>query len=85
LDYYQVVAVEHDRLLRLRSLLRAPGDGWLEWRVDAESETTARLTQTAFFAPRGLAGFVYWLGLAPLHKIALGGLIQAIGGRCEAA
>jgi uncharacterized protein YbjT (DUF2867 family) len=85
LDYYKVEAMEPGRLLRLRSLLRAPGEGWLEWRVDPRTETTARLTQTAFFAPRGLAGFVYWLGLGPFHKIALSGLIEAIRKHSEAA
>lgn len=83
MDYYEVEAMEPGRLLRLRSLLRAPGAGWLEWRVVAHSETGSRVVQTAFFAPRGLAGFLYWLGLGPFHQIALRGLIEAIGKHSE--
>jgi len=85
LDYYRVEALGPGRMLRLRSLLHAPGEGWLEWRVDPQTETTARLTQTAFFAPRGLAGFVYWLCLGPFHQMALSGLIEAIRKRSESA
>jgi len=36
------------------------------------------LTQTAFFAPGGLPGFLYWFLLAPLHRLVFRGLIRAI-------
>jgi len=78
LDFYVVETLEPGRLLRLRSLLHTPGDGWLEWRVDPESDTGSRLTQTAFFAPRGLPGFLYWLMLGPFHRLVLRGLVDAI-------
>ena len=41
------------------------------------------LTQTAFFAPRGLPGFLYWLALSPFHRLALDGLIDAIRKQVE--
>jgi len=40
------------------------GDQWIEWRVDQ-----ARLTQTIFFSPRGLPGFLYGYLLMPFHKL----------------
>ena len=83
-DFYRVEAIEPGRLIRMQSLLHAPGDGWLEWRVDPQGETEARLTQTAFFAPRGLPGFLYWLALGPFHQAVLNGLIDAIRKRSEA-
>ncbi len=83
-DFYRVEAIEPGRLIRMRSLLHAPGDGWLEWRVDPQGKTEARLAQTAFFAPRGLPGFLYWLVLGPLHQAVLNGLIDAIRKRSEA-
>ncbi len=49
------------------------GDQWMEWRVDQ-----SRLAQTAFFAPRGLPGFLYWHLLAPFHRIKFRGLIDEI-------
>ncbi|HSR21826.1 MAG TPA: DUF2867 domain-containing protein [Anaerolineales bacterium] len=83
LDYYRVAALEPGQLLRLQSTLCAPGEGWLEWRVEALSDTTSRLTQTAFFAPRGFPGLLYWLATEPLHRIVLGGLVDALKRRSE--
>jgi uncharacterized protein YbjT (DUF2867 family) len=83
LEYYQVEALEPGRLIRLRSMLHAPGAGWLEWRVESPTANTARLAQTAFFAPRGLPGFAYWLAMGPFHRVVLRGLIEAIRQRSE--
>ncbi|MFH1183544.1 MAG: SDR family oxidoreductase [Chloroflexota bacterium] len=84
-DYYRVEVLEPGRLLRLHSTLRAPGEGWLEWRVEAQTAGNASLTQTAFFAPRGLAGFLYWFALGPLHQLVFRGLIGALKRRSESA
>jgi len=84
-DYYRVEVLVPQRLLRLFSTLRAPGDGWLEWRVEALSAGTSRLTQTAFFAPRGLPGFLYWFALGPMHRLVFRGLIGALKRSSEAA
>ena len=84
-DYYRVAALEPGRLLRLYSTLRAPGEGWMEWRVDAQTNETSRLTQTAFFAPRGLPGFLYWFALGPMHRFVFRGMIEALKRGSEAA
>jgi uncharacterized protein YbjT (DUF2867 family) len=78
IDYYRVEALEPNRMMRLHSELYAPGEGWMEWRIEDEV-----LTQTAFFAPRGLPGFLYWYLLGPLHRLVFRGLIQAIKRRSE--
>jgi hypothetical protein len=36
------------------------------------------LTQTAFFAPKGLLGLLYWYMLYPVHSLIFGGLIRRI-------
>lgn len=77
IDFYRVEAFEEGRLLRLRSELKAPGEGWMEWRVEPSGEAT-RLSQTGFFTPRGFPGFAYWYGLGPLHKLTFRGLVRAI-------
>jgi uncharacterized protein YbjT (DUF2867 family) len=77
IDYYQVEALEPNCML-LHSKLRAPGEGWMEWRVEGSV-----LMQTAFFAPRGLPGFLYWYLLSPFHRLVFRGLIQAIKKRSE--
>ena len=82
IDYYRVEAIESNRLLRLDSELRAPGDGWMEWKVET-FKNGSLLTQTAFFAPRGLPGFLYWYLLDPLHRLVFRGLIHAIKHRSE--
>ncbi len=89
LDYYRVERLEADHLMRLYAELRAPGLGWMEWRLDpcdgqgGDSQRSV-LTQTAFFAPRGLPGFLYWFLLGPLHRLVFRGLIQAIRRQSEA-
>ena len=83
LDYFRVERLEPDRLLRLYPELRTPGEGWMEWRVDLAPGNKSTLTQTAFFAPRGLPGFLYWALLGPLHRFVFRGLIQAIKQRSE--
>jgi len=73
---WQVVASEpHQRLL-----LRRPhpfGDRWLEWRVGRDIISTY-LAQTAFFAPRGMGGFIYWYALYPFHTLVFHRRIKAI-------
>jgi uncharacterized protein YbjT (DUF2867 family) len=81
-DFYRVEANEAPRLLRLRSELRAPGKGWMEWRVEPHGEGSI-LTQTAFFAPRGFPGFAYWFLLGPVHTVVFRGLLRALKGQAE--
>jgi hypothetical protein len=76
-DFYRVEAFEDGRLLRLRSELKAPGEGWMEWRVEGVGDRT-RLSQTGFFSPRSLSGFAYWYLLGPIHKLVFRGLIRSI-------
>lgn len=82
-DFYRVEAIEQDQLLRLYSELKAPGEGWMEWRVEDVAGVT-KLSQTGFFTPRGFLGFVYWYGLSVFHRIVFRGLIKAIVRRSEA-
>ena len=49
------------------------GNQWIEWRVDRPE-----FTQTAFFSPRGLPGFLYWYLLMPFHRMKFRGLINEI-------
>jgi len=49
------------------------GNQWIEWLIDRN-----RLTQTSFFAPSGLPGFLYWILLYPFHWLRFRGLIHEI-------
>ena len=59
-DFWRVDALGPDRVLRLRAEMKLPGEAWLEFLADQLSDGRTRLTQTAFFEPRGLLGLLYW-------------------------
>ncbi len=75
-NYYHVDSIKPGHIL-LHSQLKAPGEGWMEWRVEAPQNQT-RLTQTAYFTPYGLGGFLYWVLLYPFHTYVFRGLIKGI-------
>ncbi len=81
LDFWRVEAVEPDRLLRLRAEMKVPGNAWLEFEVAPHGEGRSVVSQTAYFAPRGLFGWLYWYALYPLHALIFSGLIRRIAER----
>lgn len=76
LDFWRVEAVEPNRLLRLRAEMKVPGDVWLQFEAQAQSNQQTLLIQTALFAPRGLFGLIYWYLLYPVHGPVFSGLIR---------
>jgi uncharacterized protein YbjT (DUF2867 family) len=85
LDFYRVEALEPNRLMRLRAELKAPGLGWMEWRIRPLPAGAVTLTQIAYFAPRGVPGFLYWYLLLPVHRLVFAGLLRSIARRAVAA
>lgn len=83
LDFWRVEAVEPDHLVRLRAEMRLPGKAWLEFRSNSDGDGRTVLTQTAYFAPKGLAGFLYWYTLYPIHGFIFSGLIRKIATRAK--
>lgn len=81
LDFWRVEAVEPDHLLRLRAEMKVPGLAWLQYQVTPRDDGQSLLTQTAFFAPKGLSGWLYWYGLYPFHSRIFSGLIKRIAQR----
>lgn len=77
LDFYRVEVLNPDRIL-LKSELKSPGLGWMEWRIQLQDEGKMVLSQTAYFAPRGLIGFLYWYILLPVHHLVFTGLLKSI-------
>ncbi len=78
LDFYRVEALQMGRLMRLRAELKSPGSGWMEWRLRPLPASGIVLTQTAYFAPKGARGYVYWYLLYPLHHLVFTGLFRRI-------
>ncbi len=55
------------------------GERWIEWRLHpGDVESVTRLSQTVFFSPRGLPGFLHRYLLYPFHLINFGSLLRAI-------
>jgi hypothetical protein len=59
------------------------GRNWIEWRI-SHAESVTSITQTVFFSPRGLPGFLYWYLLRPFHLMDFRGLIMSIRRQSEA-
>ena len=76
-DFWRVEAPEPGRLLRLRAVMRVPGDAWLEWLITPEPDGVL-FVQRAVFHPRGLFGRVYWYSVAPFQRFMFGRLALGI-------
>jgi uncharacterized protein YbjT (DUF2867 family) len=81
LDFWRVEAVEPNRLLRLRAEMKSPGKAWLQFQSIPQPDGKTLLTQTAYFAPRGLSGLIYWYSLYPIHLFLFSGMIARIAER----
>ncbi len=77
LDFWRVEEVEKDRLLRLRAEMRVPGKAWLQFESIPQDNKTL-LAVTAYFAPHGVLGNLYWYAMWPFHKFIFDGLTQEI-------
>jgi uncharacterized protein YbjT (DUF2867 family) len=83
LDFWRVEAAEPGRLLRLRAEMKVPGRAWLQFRCRPQPDGSTLLEQTAYYAPKGLLGLLYWYLLYPAHALIFSGLIRQLGRRAE--
>ena len=80
-DFWRVEAVEERSdfyLLRLRAEMKLPGEAWLQFESSVDQNGETRLIQTAFFAPKGLFGLLYWYVLYPIHSQIFSGMLRRI-------
>jgi uncharacterized protein YbjT (DUF2867 family) len=85
LDFWRVEAVKKNRLMRLRAEMKLPGKAWLQFESisqDAHDSKTL-LTVTAYFAPHGFSGFLYWYAMWPFHKFIFDGLTRRLASRAR--
>lgn len=76
-DFWRVTDAEPGRRLLLTAEMKLPGRAWLEFRAE-DDPAGSRLVQTAYFAPRGLAGRLYWALLLPAHAFIFGRMARRI-------
>ncbi len=80
LDFWRVAELVPERRLRLEAEMKLPGRAWLVFEVEPEGDG-ARITQTAMFDPRGLAGLAYWYLVWPLHRLVFAGMLRGLARR----
>jgi len=88
LDFWRVEEVEPNRLLRLRAEMKLPGKAWLEFRSDPPPEENKQkgktlFTVTAYFAPHGLFGILYWYAMWLPHRFIFDGLTNRLASRAR--
>ncbi len=83
LDFWRVEALQPGHLMRLRAEMKVPGKAWLEFESIPQADGKTLLTQIAYFAPKGLGGFLYWYSLYPIHAFIFSGMIRKVAERAR--
>jgi len=88
IDSWRVLVVEPQERLALGFGMKAPGTGVLEFTVQPDEPAGAqgaetRVRVTAYWAPRGVPGRMYWYAMEPAHAVLFKGLARAICRRAE--
>lgn len=74
LDFWRVIyANREEKRLLLFAEMKLPGEAWLEFHIK-----DGKLTQTATFRPKGIAGRLYWYSVLPFHGPIFRGMIRQI-------
>jgi hypothetical protein len=59
------------------------GTQWIEWRIAPHAKSATCLSQTVFFCPRGLPGFLYWYLFYPFHLRTFRSFLDKIAKQSE--
>ncbi len=84
LDFWRVEAIEPGRRMLLRAEMVTPGKAWLEIESVPQPDGRTLLSLGAYFAPKGLPGFLYWYSLFPVHKFIFDGMLRNLARRARA-
>ena len=58
--------------------MKEPGRAWIEFQSISDDGDYTKLVQTAYFAPKGLLGLLYWYMLYPIHALIFSSMIDEI-------
>jgi uncharacterized protein YbjT (DUF2867 family) len=85
LDWWRVEKLVPNELLLLQAEMKVPGRAWLKFELSPiPDKKSIRITQTAIYDPKGLAGLLYWYLLYPIHALIFSGMLREIGRRAQA-
>jgi len=73
LDFWKVIDLQPGQRLLLLAQMKVPGKAWLEFAIRG-----SELTQTAYFLPKGLGGWMYWWAMKPFHALIFGRMIKKV-------
>lgn len=82
-DFFRVVKIEPNRMIRLKAEMKLPGDGWLQFEAKSVEDNLTSIVQVVFFAPRGLLGTIYWYLLQPIHRLIFTKMINKLASNAE--
>jgi len=85
IDYWTVLALEVQRRLTLNFGMKAPGSGILEFELEPLPDGGTRLTETAYWHPRGIWGLLYWYAMIPAHLFLFRAMTRAMVRHAEAS
>jgi len=77
LDFWRITEMDPGRRMRLRAMMKVPGDAELEIAVRGGQGVTV-FAQTARFRPSGVIGRMYWWALYPVHWIIFRGMADRV-------
>lgn len=79
LDFWRVEEIIPNRKLLLRAEMKTPGRAWLEFQsIPLKDSQGTLLSLGAYFAPKGVAGYLYWYLMFPVHKFIFDGMIDKL-------
>ncbi|MEB3286795.1 MAG: SDR family oxidoreductase [Vampirovibrionales bacterium] len=78
LDVWRVLEIAPNRYLKLLAEMKMPGTAILAFELTPGENGTTILRQTAWFAARGLSGFLYWYAVMPFHNFIFDGMLKGI-------
>lgn len=82
-DGWRVVSLDRPSRMRLEAERHAGGSAWTAFDVRPMGERRSLLTLSAYFAPHGFWGVLYWYVLAPIRSMALRRLTRRIARLAE--
>lgn len=82
-DFWRVEDITQDQRLLLRAEMKLPGWAWLEFRIEANDDTTNTLSVRAYYQPSGFWGKIYWYSVYPFHSFIFQDLIEQIERRSQ--
>jgi len=84
LDFWRVAEIEERHHILLAAEMKVPGTATLAFDLAEQGEGRVVLTLTARFRPCGVAGLLYWYGVAPFHHLVFPGLLRGLAGAAGA-